>query len=270
MYFYLFIPIVSIFSLLEKPIILNSDNDEGTYIIEGKYLDQNIYLQNSICNNGVGFCAYEVRVNGEVITDNVQSSAFEIDFNNIEIKRGEEVFIEVKHKSKCQIKLINPDALIPEPTFELIDIKITEEGPLKCSTVNESNSLPFIIQQYRWNKWQNVGEVDGAGNSDLSEYSFKVDFNSGNNKFRVVQKSKNGKLNISEAIYYNHTIPRLNYIYNKSNKQIVFSAATKYEIHDKYGVLIKRGYDDVVDVSNLVKDEYWLSYDNLTEKFKKK
>ena len=270
MYLYLFIPIISVFSLFEKPIFLSSDDAEGTFIIEGKYLDQNIFLQNSVCNSGVGFCAYEVRVNGNLITDNIQTSAFEIDFNNMEIQKGEKVFIEVKHKRECAIKLINPDALIPEPTFELVDLMISEEGMLKWSTLNETNSLPFIIQQYRWNKWQNVGEVNGIGNTELSNYSFKVDFNSGNNKFRVVQKSKNGKLILSEEIYFNHSIPRLNFIYNKSNKQIVFTSATKFEIHDKYGVLMKRGYKDVVDVSNLIKDDYWLSYDNITEKFKRK
>ena len=131
MYLYLFIPIVSVFNLFEKPIFLSSDKAEGTYIIEGKYLEQNIFLQNSICNSEVGFCAYEVRVNGDIITDNIQSSAFEIDFNNLDIKKGEEVFIEIKHKSECEIKLINPNALIPEPTFELIELSISEDGLLK-------------------------------------------------------------------------------------------------------------------------------------------
>lgn len=270
MYLYLFIPIFTVFSYLESPKLLNTEDKEGTYIIEGKYLDQNVYLQNSICNSGIGYCAYEVRVNGELLTENIQSNSFEIDFNNIKIDKGDDVFIEVKHQSKCQIKLLNPDALIPDVTFDLVDIKITNDGMLKWSTINESYSMPFIIQQHRWNKWQNIGEVNGYGKSVLTNYSFKVDFNSGENEFRVVQKRKNDRYNVSEVVCYNNPIPKLNFTFNKSKREIIFSEYTKYEIHNEYGVLLKRGYDNIVDVKNLANGDYWLSYDNFTEKFKKK
>ena len=52
----------------------------GVLIVEGKYQQKNLYIQNGFSSNGVGFCAYEVKVNGQVTADEVNSSAFEIDF----------------------------------------------------------------------------------------------------------------------------------------------------------------------------------------------
>lgn len=51
----------------------------GVVILEGQYQQKNIYVSNSIASAGVGFCTYEVRVNGNVTTDELNSSAFEID-----------------------------------------------------------------------------------------------------------------------------------------------------------------------------------------------
>jgi len=44
----------------------------GVLIVEGKYQQKNLYIQNGFSSNGVGFCAYEVKVNGQVTTDEVK------------------------------------------------------------------------------------------------------------------------------------------------------------------------------------------------------
>jgi hypothetical protein len=65
-------------------------------------------------------------------------------------------------------------------------------------------------------------------------------------------------------------MPKLTYVYNKKENQIIFSGKTKYELYDKFGAIIIRGFGAVVDVSELVKESYWLGYDNITESFVKK
>ena len=50
-------------------------------LLEGKFQNRNIYVQNGF-DSGIGFCVYEVRINGRVTTDEVNSSAFEIDFSS--------------------------------------------------------------------------------------------------------------------------------------------------------------------------------------------
>src|SRR4051812_14910783 len=89
----------------------------GIIVVEGKYQDKNLYVQNGYAGNGVGFCTYEVTINGKTSTDEVNSSAFEIDFAAFQIKPGTPVVVEIKHKDDCVPKVLNPEALKPKATF---------------------------------------------------------------------------------------------------------------------------------------------------------
>lgn len=242
----------------------------NTLVIEGKYQNKNLYIQNSFASSGVGFCVYEVRVNGEVTTDEVNSSAFEIDLAQRNLKPGDNVSITIKHKEGCAPKVLNPDALKPIPTFETIDIKLNEEGILNWKTKGEQGSLPYIIEQYKWNKWVTVGEVQGKGTIDENEYSFKVAMISGENKFRVKQVGLNKKPRYSTEISVKNNRVPVSFNYDKSKQQIAFSDETAYEIYDRYGNLVKKGFGKSVDIANLEKALHYINFDNQTSEFTKK
>jgi len=249
----------------------NIDADrEGIIILEGKYQNKNIYVSNAFGSEGYGYCTYEIRVNGTLITDGINSSAFEIDLNNFKLQFGDAVIIEIRHKNGCTPKVINPGGLTPQPTFVAEDITIEEDGFLEWITTDEFGSLPYIIQQYKWSKWVDVGEVQGKGTPLTNNYAFYVEFISGVNKFRVIQRDGNGKMKKSPSVEITSLMPKLTYVYNKNDQQVIFSGKTKYELYDQFGAIIIRGFGSTVDVSELVKDSYWLSYDNLIENFVKK
>ena len=83
----------------------------GIIVVEGKYQDKNLYIQNGYAGNGVGFCTYEVTINGKTSTDEVNSSAFEIDFPAFSIRPGTPVIVEIRHKDDCSPIVLNPEAL---------------------------------------------------------------------------------------------------------------------------------------------------------------
>lgn len=239
-------------------------------ILEGEYQNRNIFVSNSPTQSGIGYCSFEVRVNGNIVTDQIEARAYEIDLTVFDLNINDPVLIEIKHKRGCSPKILNPDALISKPTFNVVNIEMNEDGTLTWSTTDEHGKLPFIIQQYKWNKWVDVGEVQGKGTPELNKYSFIVTFISGQNKFRVVQKINSQRFRQSKSITIKSERPKLNFVYNRKNKKVVFSHSTAYEIHDKYGQLIMRGFDSQADVGHLTKDEYYLSFDSLTEVFAKK
>ena len=70
----------------------------GTIVLEGHYQGKNLYVQNPFAGSGVGFCTFEVTVNGNVTTDEWNSSAFEIDFTVQQLKIGDPVIVKIKHK----------------------------------------------------------------------------------------------------------------------------------------------------------------------------
>lgn len=260
---------ISLAALSFPPPSLEEEKD-GVIILEGKYQHRNIFIAQAFGKEGIGFCAYEIRVNGALITDEINSSAFEIDLAPFNFEIGQDIIIEIKHKSGCAPKVLNPGGLKPIPTFETVDITIDETQILQWITQNETGSLPFVIQQYKWNKWIDIGQVQGNGMPEIANYAFHVDFTSGLNKFRVIQLDQAGKIKKSSSVEIESDRPQLTFTYTRNTQTVVFSNETGYEIHDKFGDLMIKGFGNSVDVSSLSKDTFWLSFDNTTEKFTKK
>lgn len=247
----------------------------GVIQIDGSYQGKNLYVQNPFAGSGVGFCTIEVLVNDVKSTDEIQSSAYEIDFANFKLNIGDKVVVRLKHKDDCKPKILNPEVLKPKSTFEVVVIK-ADENLLKWTAKGEGGPLPYIVEQFRWNKWVKVGEVPGKGDPTPHEYSYKVKHHSGMNKYRVQQTDFTGKPNSSAPAQYNSTQAPLTFSPAKVTKNIYFEnvdkkgTETMFEIYDSYGNLVKKGFDKQVDVTGLTKGVYYLSYDNKMDKFIKK
>jgi len=244
----------------------------GIIVLEGHYQGKNVFIQNPYSAAGVGFCTYEVTVNDDISTDEINSSAFEIDLTAFNLKISDAVVIKIKHKDGCAPKVLNPEVLKPKSTFEISSIEVTGDGILKWNTTSESGQIPFVIVQKRWNKWVKVGEVEGQGSKDGNGYQFKITAHSGENMFRVKQTDHSGKPRYSESVRY--TDPVATEIFfepKKAKSEIIFTGKTMYEIYDQYGNIVKRGYDEKIYVANMKKDMYYLNYDNkMGETFIKK
>jgi hypothetical protein len=247
----------------------------GVIILEGNYQGKNLYVQNPFGSGGVGFCVTEVLVNGNITTDEVNSSAFEVDFKPHKLNIGEKVEIKIKHKDDCKPKVLNPEVLKPKSTFEVISMNIDKEGNLKWSTKSETGKLSYAVEQFRWNKWVKVGEVDGAGTPTANNYTFKITPHSGKNQVRVRQTDYSGQPRLSKPVDFVSDVPDITFAPVKVSKEITFLSGDKpsetmYEIYDQYGNVVKRGFGSSIDASNLTKGGYFLNYDNKMGEFIKK
>jgi hypothetical protein len=247
---------------------LYSQSEELT--VEGIYKGENLYIENPSPESGVGFCVSEVIVNDFTSTDEINSSFFEVDLGVYDFKFGDPVKIIIRYKKGCEPRVLNSEVLTPFSTYVLKSMSIDESGMLKWSTVNESGSLPFIIEQFRWNKWVRVGSVQGKGIPALNTYYFKLDFHSGLNKFRIKQVGADSKAKYTSNIEFESSQPEINFIPGnggKTSDMIFFSDATRYEIYDYYGNLMKSGTGNDIDVRKFKPGSYFLNYDNKTETF---
>lgn len=242
----------------------------GTMVLEGQYQGKDLYVVNSVSASGVGYCVFEVLVNGQVSSDEWNSPAFEISLSIYGLKIGDDVVVTIKYKEGCIPRVINPGVLEPQPTFEISEINISESGLFSWETKDEAGVLPFIIQQFKWNKWVNVGEVMGKGLQGINKYSFQVTEVSGVNKFRVVQKTANGDTRNSSTVEFTSTLAPVTVVYDKKGRELKFSRETNYELWNVYGQIVKRGFGAKADLGNLPKNDYIISFDNSTEKFYRK
>ena len=246
-----------------------SEMSGGVIVIEGHYQLRNLYVVNGETASGVGFCTVEVTVNGDVTNDEWNSTAFEVDLSQYGFEMGDPVMVQISYKEDCEPRILNPGALKPAPTFEVKDITIAD-NILSWETVNEQGMIPYIVQQYKWNKWVKIGEVQGVGTSNLNTYEFKVEPVSGQNRFRVIQKSYEGKVRKSPDVSFASNQAPVEFSYDRKRQLISFTRSTSYEIYNKYGQIIKRGVAKEVDVSPLRRSNYYLTYDNATDEFTKK
>jgi len=266
-----------IYSILILSLILSNKGfaQGGVIILEGNYQGKNLYVQNPFGSGGVGFCVTEVLVNGNITTDETNSSAFEIDFKPHKLAIGEKVEIKIKHKDDCKPKVLNPEVLKPKSTFEVISMTVDKDGNVKWSTKSETGKLSYAIEQFRWNKWVKVGEADGVGTPSTNNYTFKVVPHSGKNQVRVRQTDYSGQPRLSKPVDFMSEVAEITFAPVKASKDINFVAndkpiETMYEIYDQYGNVVKRGFGSTVDVSNLAKGGYFLNYDNKMGEFIKK
>lgn len=239
-------------------------------VLKGVYQGKNIYVMNPFASSGVGFCVFEVRVNGQMTTDEINSSAFEIDLSIFQFTKGEKLIIVIKHKDGCTPKVINPEVLKPQSTYVASLMKVSRDGMLSWTSKGESGALPYIIEQFRWNKWIKVGTLDGKGTSGANIYKKQVSPHSGNNRFRIKQVDYTRKPRYSREVRFRSMDAPVTYSPAKPTNEIVFSRETMFEIYDYYGNLINKGISAKINISALAKGDYFLNYGTVTETFKKK
>jgi len=241
----------------------------GELVLEGIYFGKNLFIQNPESAEGT-FCTNQVIVNENAIPFD-QASAFEIRLDELGLTIGDSVTIVIIHEDDCKPKLLNPE-IVFESTYIIVDIQITNDGILTWTTKEEKNKLCYTVEQYRWNKWVKIGEVDGKGSPVENKYEFKVSPHFGENCIRVTQTDHRGKKRPSpEVIFISSTeeiqVTQVTY----PEKQIHFSSETLYELYDEFGNVLKRGFANQIDCSNLKTGIYYLNYDNKSVKivFKK-
>jgi len=252
--------------------LLSLSSMAGVIVLEGNYQGKNLFIQNPFSEAGVGFCVFEVTVNDQIATDEINSSAFEIDLGNFGLKIGAPVVVKIKHKDGCTPVVLNPEVLKPKSTFDIVRQEVKADRTYTWTATNETGELPFIVEQKRWNKWVKVGEVMGAGTPGEHTYTFKVTPHSGENTYRVRQTDLTKKSRMSQSITFTDpTVAAVTWGPQKVKDVITFSAPTLYEVYDQYGNIVKRGYANTLDVTSLKKDLYYLNYDNkMGETFIKK
>jgi hypothetical protein len=132
--------------------------------------------------------------------------------------------------------------------------------------------LDYSIEQYKWGRWVEVGQVKGKGTKGPNTYQFQLTPHSGKNTVRVSQTDSSGKPRISKSTSFTSAIAPVSFSPTKVHSTLTFKAKnqvvkTKYEIYDAYGNLLKTGFGSSVDCKNIVSGVYFINYDNKSEKF---
>jgi hypothetical protein len=245
----------------------------GVIVLNGLYYGANIYIQNPYASTGIGFCVDSVVVNGiHYDTALHQSSAFEIKLDSMGFKGGELIDIKIYHKDGCRPKNLLPmHCGTPFPSVYIHAMVFDSTGVLHWEAI-ASDTLMYIIEIFRWDKWINQGAVPAKGVDTAFSYNFPLKLHSGENMVRIKYLDHAGVPRLSKNTSITSTIKPIIITLNTESKTLNMSDSTSYELYNDYGHLLNRGITNQIDFSNFKQRErYYLNYDNnsVTLKLKK-
>jgi hypothetical protein len=242
-------------------LILTSSAFSEVIIISGIYQGKDLYVKNPLTVDGSGYCVFEVLVNGQVTADQLNSASFAVDLATWKLNPGDALEIVLRCKENCEVKILNPEVIYPNSTFEITSLTISPTGGMEWTTEKESAPLTFVIEQFRWNKWIKVGEIKGQGKPESSRYNYPVNLHSGLNTFRIYQMDYKGQ-HTSEEFKVESTGQEIKIKSLKVSNSIEFSGITDYEVVSEFGTLVTSGRGPSIDASKFFKGKYYVNYDN--------
>ncbi len=147
---------------------------------------------------------------------------------------------------------------------------VSKDGMVNWTMETEFSALPYVVEQYIFDRWVKIGEIKPMGGPNSNSYSYPAVFHSGENKFRIKQRNPDRSIKYSEEMVYFSKKSPVCYQVSKNNQYIEFSRETFYVIYNPYGEVIARGTGESVDISKYEKGNYCLIYDGQLGGFRKK
>lgn len=241
-------------------------------VLNGTFQGVNLYIQQSAANDSVKeYCTQKITVNGKDIAF-VNATAYEIRLDSLNFKIGDTLRVEIFHREGCLPKLLHPCVDCHTLSqFELVSISIDSAAVLHWTSKMEDGKQPFIIEQFRWNKWVKLGEMEGKGGMQENEYAFQLLPCSGKNQVRIKQINYRAQPRISRSVEFiapdqHIELPKNRY---RLENELLFNKETLYELFDADGNLVRKGYNKKIDLKGLKIGSYYLNYDNeMTEVLK--
>ena len=249
-------------------ISLSAWSQSDSIVLTGKYYETNLYIFNpSVVDS---FSIFMVVVNQDSLYGELKSNAIEVDFQLLGIEPEADVQVVIYFDSLHPPLVVNPEVLYSSTKFKFSKPRIKKDV-ISWRVYGDVGEYPFEIQQFKWNMWRVVAEVDPLDTVENNYYSVQISPHSGVNTFRLKTKNIEGEVVYSkEATYRPPWIKPVTIKSYKVREELEFSSETEYEIYDKNGKLIVKGVDRYVDMTSYPSGFYWINYDNQSEKIKKK
>lgn len=238
----------------------------GVLSLSGIYQGKNLYIQNPPITE-TEYCTQEVYVNDVKIMSHIIASAYEIDLSHL--KMDEPVHIRIIHRDDCHPKILNPQVLKINSTFQFTSFVI-DEKKLAWSTKGEIAGGKMYIEHFINNVWVVVKDISCHGSITLNNYQVDENHHSSINKYRIKFLEKDGQAFYSKVIEYTSSKPVITFYPKKVTTSVYLSRKTAFEVIDAYGNIVKKGNGLEIEMSSMKSGVYYLNFDNRTEKVLKK
>jgi hypothetical protein len=195
-----------------------------------------------------------------------KSSAIDVDLSHLLVETN--VTIKIVHTEVCEPKLMNANVLRKNQEFHFSALEMAKNN-LNWIGKGEQKHGVYFVEAFKHDSWTTVKVVNAKGNTSSNPYAEEVALHSGVNKFRVRYVNNHGKVFFSKEVVYFADKEAVSFFPKQVEGSLTFSAGVKYEVHDERNNVVLKGEGELVDCAGLKAGNYYMVYDNKTEKFSK-
>lgn len=239
---------------------------KDTYF-RGFYHGQNVFVRNSYLGSEVGFCIEAIYLNGTLVAQNPNISAYEIPMDHLEF--DSRVVIRITHQDVCQPELANPEVIEEDLKFSWLKVYVNEEQIIWVTT-KEGEFGYYIVQKEEEGAWQALDTVKTKGGIFINQHSLAIDHIQGDNHYRVIYFDEAGNEKVSESFNFHSDKREISHVINEDNWVIEFTEEVSFLLYNENSRIIKRGKDVSCDIKKLPRGIYTIKYDGKEVPFEKK
>lgn len=234
---------------------------------DGVYSGKKVIVNNPLSLDYFGTCVNRIRVNGELFPINISENYLEIDLNRVGVQKGDLFTILIEHETGCEPFIYNKNDFLAKNIVIFKNLKI-QDNQLSWETKNNVLLSPIILEMKYKGKWVEIAMITSKGLGNQA-YTYQLPFVlSGENNFRI------SKPNAKNSYSYFPSIQLPNQHFSIASPSVTKTvhfiqdkrkATTYYQLLDKHKVIVKQGFGEQIDISNVKEGIYTLYYDNQKE-----
>ncbi|SMG48764.1 hypothetical protein SAMN05661096_03516 [Marivirga sericea] len=233
----------------------------------GFYHGENIFVRNPYLGQDAGFCIEQIYLNGKLLVENPEISAFEIDMESLELDTR--VVIRIVHQNDCQPELANPEVIEADLKFSWLKIYV-DENQIIWITTKEAEEGFYIVEKQMDDDWMPLDTVKTKGGIFINQHSVELDHLKGDNLYRVQYHDPKLDVNYSESFNFYSDKEEISHAIDEDKWIIEFTQEVSYLLYNDNSRIIKRNKGVSCDISKLPKGQYMVKYDNKEVYFQKK
>jgi hypothetical protein len=233
----------------------------------GFYHGENVFIRNPYLGADTGFCIEEIYLNGDLLAENPDISAYEIDLAQLEL--DSRVVIRIVHHENCQPELANPEVIQEDLEFRWLKVYV-DANQILWITTKESKDGFYIVEKDTPEGWISVDTVDTKGGIFINQHNIEPDHIQGDNLYRVQYHDPKIEVKYSETFNYYSDKEEISYAIDEENWIIEFTAEVSYMVYNNNSRIVKRGKDVSCNIQRLPRGKYLIKYDGKEAYFEKK
>lgn len=232
----------------------------------GFYHGENVFVRNPYLGEDAGFCIEEIYLNGDLVVENPQTSAYQIDMEHLE--RDSRVVIRIVHQEGCKPKLTNPEVIQEDLKFSWLKVYV-DEDQIIWITSKESEHGFYIVEKEDGGEWMALDTVKTKGGIFINQHSVELKHDKGDNLYRVQYHDPKKDIDFSESFNYYSDKEEVSHAIDEDRWVIEFTEETSYLLYNDDSRIIKRGTDVSCDIQKFPKGRYMIKYDGKEVYFNK-